>query len=104
MHDPVRPVLKQPAYLGWEGKFRKIDLTVERPFRGEELLSRMKGWFTVDVMEVIEIVNRYGRLKLLDDYHLVVETEGKEELEALAADLTRVFGKEVELEYLPKGS
>ena len=36
MHDPVRPVIKQPAVIGWEAKQRQIDLVIERSFKGEE--------------------------------------------------------------------
>lgn len=102
MHDPVRPVLKRPSAIGWEAKFRQIDLVIERPMRGEELLSRMKGWFTVDVRKVIEIVLQHGKLKLLDDYHLVVETEGEAEMIALAGKLAETFGEEMELERFVK--
>ena len=98
MHDPVRPVLKRPSAIGLEAKFRRIDLVIERPLRGEELLSRMKGWFTVDVRQVIEIVRQHGKLKLLDDYHLVVETEGKPEMASLAEKLAEAFGEEMGLE------
>ena len=47
LQDPVRPVSKKPAVLGWMAKHRSIDLEIERPLRGEELLRQMKGWFTV---------------------------------------------------------
>ncbi|RPJ11587.1 MAG: hypothetical protein EHM37_03900 [Deltaproteobacteria bacterium] len=102
MHDPVRPVLKGPSVIGWEAKFRQIDLVIERFMRGEELLSRMKGWFTVDVRQVIEIVRQYGKLKLLDDTHLVVETEGEPEMTALAEKLADAFGEEMGLERFVK--
>ncbi|MDP3282915.1 MAG: hypothetical protein Q8M56_00610 [Desulfobacterales bacterium] len=102
MHDPVRPVLKKPSVIGWEAKLRRIDLVIERPLRGEELLSRMKGWFTVDVRQVIEIVRRHGKLKLLDDYHLVVETEGEPEMTSLAEKLAEAFGEEMGLERFVK--
>jgi hypothetical protein len=95
MHDPVRPVLKRPAAIGWEAKYRQIDLVIERPLRGEELLSRMKGWFTVDVKKATEIIKQYGKLKLLDDYHLVVETEGEAEMATLAEKLADAFGQEM---------
>ena len=95
MHDPVRPVLKRPAAIGWEAKYRQIDLVIERPLRGEELLSRMKGWFTVDVKQATEIIKQYGKLKLLDDYHLVVETEGEAEMATLAEKLADAFGQEM---------
>lgn len=102
MHDPVRPVLKRPSVIRWEAKFRRIDLVIERPLRGEELLSRMKGWFTVDVRQVMEIVRQHGKLKLLDDYHLVVETEGEAEMTSLAEKLAEAFGEETGLERLTK--
>ena len=102
MHDPVRPVLKRSSAIGWEAKFRRIDLVIERPLRGEELLSRMKGWFTVDVRKVTEIVRQHGKLKLLDDYHLVVETDGEAGMTKLAAQLTEAFGDEIGLERLVK--
>jgi hypothetical protein len=102
MHDPVRPVLKRPSAIGWEAKFRRIDLVIERPLKGEELLSRMKGWFTVDVRKVIEIVRQHGKLKLLDDYHLVVETDCEAEMTTLAGQLAEAFGEEMELERFVK--
>ncbi len=102
MHDPVRPVLKRHSAIGWEAKFRRIDLVIERPLKGEELLSRMKGWFTVDVRKVTEIVKQHGKLKLLDDYHLVVETTGEAEMTSLAGQLAEAFGEEMGLERFAK--
>ncbi len=102
VHDPVRPVLKKASVIGWEAKFRSIDLVIERPLKGEELLSRMKGWFTVDVKKVIEIVRQHGKLKLLDDYHLVVETDGEGEMTSLAEKLAESFGEEMGLERFAK--
>ena len=101
-HDPVRPVLKRPAAIGWEAKFRQIDLVIERPLQGEELLARMKGWFTIDVKLAIDIVKQYGTLKLLDEYDLVVETEGEAAMTALAEKLAATFGEEMGLERLVK--
>ena len=102
MHDPVRPVLKGPSVIGWEAKFRRIDLVIERSLRGEELLPRMKGWFTVDVRRVIEIVRQHGKLKLLDDYDLVMETEDELEMTSLAEKLAEAFGEEMGLERYAK--
>jgi hypothetical protein len=102
VHDPVRPVLKQPAVLGWEAKQRQVDLVLERPFEGEELLRRMKGWFTVDVHLAIEIIQRYGKLKVLDGYDLVVETRSQSELDALSKKLAEAFGQEAWLEPIVK--
>jgi hypothetical protein len=102
VHDPVRPVLKQPAVLGWEAKQRKVDLVIERPFQGEELLRRMKGWFTVDVHQVIDIIHQHGKLKVLDGYDLVVETHSPSEMETLSENLTAAFGQEAWLEPIAK--
>jgi hypothetical protein len=102
MHDPVRPVLKRQAALGWEAKNRKVDLVIERPLKGEEMLRRMKCWFTADVHKVAEIVKEHGELKTLDDYHLVIETKDIKALEALSEDLKKAFGEEVWVEPIPK--
>ena len=102
VHDPVRPVLKKAAVLGWEAKRRQVDLVLERPFEGEELLRRMKGWFTVDVHQVIDIVQQRGKLKVLDGYDLVVETRSQSEMDALSEKLTEAFSEEAWLEPIAK--
>ena len=102
MHDPVRPVLKQPAVIGWEAKQRQVDLVIERSFQGQELLSRMQGWFTVDVHQVIDIIQQHGKLKVLDGCDLVVEARSQAELEALSRELTETFGQEAWLEPIAK--
>ena len=102
VHDPVRPVLKRPAAIGWDGKYRQIDLVIERPPRGEELLARMKGWFTVDVRQAGEIIKQHGNLKLLDEYDLVVETKDEAEMKTLEEKLAETFGEEMGLERLAK--
>jgi hypothetical protein len=102
MHDPVTPVLVQPAIVGWEAKRRKVDLTIERAFTGEELLRRMKGWVTTDPGEVIDVVRKHGRLKVLDDRELVIEFEGLEGFDALQKELAATFGGEADLELTPR--
>jgi hypothetical protein len=102
MHDPVTPVMARPALVGWEAKNRRVDLTIERAFNGEELLRRMKGWVTTDPREVIEVVNRYGRLKVLDDRELVVECEDSEAFEKLQKALLGAFGNQADLELVRK--
>ena len=99
MHDPVSPVLIRPALIGWDGRQREISLAIERPFKGSELLARMKGWITVDVDMAKAIFARHGRLKLLDDRELVVECEGPEQMLSLERDLEQAFGDQVSLEY-----
>lgn len=99
MHDPVSPVLVRPSVIGWDAKQRQVDLVIERPLKGPELLARMKGWVTADVDSAAEILQRYGRLKLLDDRELVVECEGPEQIVDLERELDEAFGNEVNLEY-----
>jgi hypothetical protein len=102
MHDPITPMVVQPAIIGWEAKQRKVDLQIERAFNGEELVRRMKGWITVDPSKVIETINQFGRLKVLDDRDLVVEVEKMENFQSLQKALQETFGNEVEAELIPK--
>jgi len=104
MHDPVTPVVVQPAVIGWDAKKRRVDLQIERSFNGEELVRRMKGWVTVDPSRVIEVVNRFGRLKVLDDRDLVIEFEKKEDLLNLQKALAESFGDQVDAEPISRGS
>jgi hypothetical protein len=102
MHDPVSPIVLQPAVIGWEAKKRRVGTQIERAFNGEELVRRMKGWITVDPKKVIDIVNQYGRLKVLDDRELVVEVEKAEDLQSLQGALREAFGDEVDAEAIQK--
>jgi hypothetical protein len=104
MHDPVTPVMVRPAVVGWEAKKRRVDLTIERAFTGEELVRRMKGWVTADPLKAIEVVHRFGRLKVLDDKDLVIEFEKAEDLQNLQRALSEVFGGEVDVEEIAKAS
>jgi len=104
MHDPVTPLVVQPALIGWEAKKRRVDLTIDRAFNGEELVRRMKGWVTVDPAKVIDVVNRFGRLKVLDDKELVVEVEKKENLHNLETALVEAFGNEMNVEEIVKST
>ncbi len=98
MHDPVTPCIVQPAVIGWEAKKRSVDLTIQRAFKGDELVQRMKGWVTADVQKVIEVINRHGHLKVLDERELVVEMETERDFEDLAGDLLHHFKDQVDLE------
>ncbi|MBE9543443.1 MAG: hypothetical protein IMF02_03045, partial [Proteobacteria bacterium] len=51
---------------------------------------------------VTEIIRQHGKLKILDDYDLVVETRDKPDLEALSHKLSEAFGGEVWLEPIVK--
>jgi uncharacterized protein YqgQ len=102
MHDPVTPMVAQPALVGWEAKKRRVDLTIERAFNGEELVKRMKGWVTTDPYKVIEVVKQYGKLKVLDDRELVIEMEKEEQFKGLQNALLETFGNEVDIEMMKK--
>ncbi len=102
MHDPVTPVVVQPALIGWEAKQREVDLHIERAFTGEELVRRMKGWVTVDPKAVIEVVRPLGRLKVLDDRDLVIEFDKTESFENLQKALHQAFGNEINIELIHK--
>ena len=98
MHDPVTPVIVKPALIGWDAKKRDVELTIERAFKGDELVLRMKGWVTVDVKKAIEVVKQYGHMKVLDERDLVVEMETEKEFEALNRELSERFGDQLDLE------
>ncbi|MGZ3537993.1 MAG: hypothetical protein ACXU99_12350 [Thermodesulfobacteriota bacterium] len=102
MHDPVTPIVVQPAIIGWEAKKRSVGTQIERAFNGEELVQRMKGWITVDPKKVIEVVSRYGRLKVLDERELVVEVEKIEDVQKLQKAVQDTFGGEVDVEPISK--
>jgi len=102
MHDPVTPVVVQPAVIGWEAKERRVDLQIERVFTGEELVRRMKGWITADPQKVIEVIQGYGRLKVLDERELVIEVEKSEDFQRLQKKMQETFGDEVNVEAISK--
>jgi hypothetical protein len=102
--DPVQPLLVQPATIGWRARFREVDLTIERPFSGEELARRMKGWVTIDPRAFCRIVESHGWLKVFDDGGLMVEVEDEKALQALKTALVEHFGDQVDLEVMEKRS
>jgi uncharacterized protein YqgQ len=102
MHDPVTPIIVQPAVIGWKAKQRRVELKIERAFNGEELVRRMKGWVTADPSQVIEVIRQFGRLKVLDDRELVVEFERMEDFQNLQKALFDKFGKEINAELIIK--
>jgi len=102
MHDPVTPIMLQPAIIGWEAKKRKVGTQIERAFNGEELVRRMKGWITIEPNEVVKVVNQYGRLKVLDDRELVVEVEKTEDIQRLQKAVQEAFQGEVDIETILK--
>lgn len=94
-HDPVSPVLRAPAQVGWDGWFRTIDLVTPRHFKGRELLMRTRGWWTVEPEDVERVVSGHGRLVLGEGGELMVECDHHEDLQALTDHLAEKFGNEV---------
>ena len=98
MHDPVTPIIVKPAVISWDAKERDVELTIERAFKGDELVMRMKGWVTVEVKKVVEIIDKYGYLKVLDERDLVVDVETEEDYEKLNKDIETEFKDQLNLE------
>jgi hypothetical protein len=96
-HDPVSPVLRAPAQVGWSAWFRTIDLVTPQPLKGEELLRRTRGWWTVEPTDVAKAVKEHGRLVVGDGGELMVEFEDEKSAEALSEALESRFGDQVQL-------
>jgi hypothetical protein len=96
-HDPVAPVLRAPAQIGWDAWFRSIELVTPQPLKGEELLRRTRGWWTVEPNDVAEVVKRHGRLVVGDQGELMVECADQDTVRALSQALLERFGDQVQL-------
>jgi hypothetical protein len=96
-HDPVSPVLREPAQIGWSAWFRTIDLVTPQLLKGEELLRRTRGWWTVEPTDVAEIVKKYGRLIVGDGGELMVEFEDEKAAEDLSEALKERFDDQIQL-------
>ena len=94
-HDPVSPVLKSPAQIGWAARFRTIDLVTPRRLKGPELLMRTRGWWTVEPTEVLKTVEAHGKLVLGENGELMVEFSDQKAVDALASSLVERFGDHV---------
>jgi hypothetical protein len=94
-HDPVSPVLKAPAQIGWEAWFRSIDLVTPRKLKGRELLMRTRGWWTVEPEDVAQVVEAHGRLVVGQGGELLVEFANDQQAQDLSAALSEKFGNSV---------
>ena len=94
-HDPVSPVLKSPAQIGWAARFRTIDLVTPHNLKGRELLMRTRGWWTVEPAEVLKIVEEHGKLVLGDQGELMIELADQKAVDGLSASLSERFGDQV---------
>jgi len=94
-HDPVTPVMKEPARIGWNAWFRSIDLITPHKLKGEELLRRTRGWWTVDPDDVARVVKPYGRVVVGEGGELMVEFQSRADADRLAEELKKEFGEQV---------
>ena len=94
-HDPVSPVLRGPAQIGWEAWFRDIDLVTPRKLKGQEMLMRTRGWWTVEPNEDAEVVKTHGRLVVGENGELMVEFKEQKDVEALSEALSNHFGDQM---------
>jgi len=94
-HDPVSPVLKAPAQIGWDALFRNIDLVTPRRLKGRELLMRTRGWWTREPSEIAEIVERHGKLVVGPKGELMVELADEATAKALSEALLEAFEDQV---------
>jgi hypothetical protein len=94
-HDPVSPVLKAPAEIGWDAWFRTIDLVTPNKLKGRELLLRTRGWWTVDPSDVLDTVEKQGKLVVGEKGELMVEFTDQKALDALSIALSERFGDQV---------
>ena len=94
-HDPVSPVLHAPAQIGWEAWFRRIDLVTPQRLKGEELLLRTRGWWTVEPKDVAEVIKKHGRLAVGEGGELMVELSDQKAAEDLSEALSENFGDQV---------
>jgi hypothetical protein len=65
--------------------------------KGEELLKRTRGWWTVEPDDVAEVVKQYGRLVVGDGGELMVECESQEAAEGLSKALEERFDDQVQI-------
>jgi len=94
-NDPVSPVLRAPAQIGWDSWFRSIDLVTPNRLKGKELLLRTKGWWNVEPSEVADVVEKYGKLVVGEKGELMMELPDQRAAEALSAALSKHFGDKV---------
>ena len=94
-HDPVSPVLRAPAQVGWDAWYREIDLVTPRRFKGKELLLRTRGWWTVEPLAVAGVIEEQGRLAVGENGELLVELEDDTAAETLSRTLSEHFDNQV---------
>ncbi len=94
-HDPVSPVLKEPAQIGWDSWFRDIDLVTPRKLKGKELLLRTRGWWTIEPSLIADIIEKHGKIVVGNNGELMVEFENEKQAETLDMELKENFKDQV---------
>lgn len=94
-HDPVTPVLRAPAEIGWEAWFRTIELVTPRKLKGRELLMRTRDWWTTEPTEILPVIEAHGKLVVGEKGELMVECRDEGTMEKLAVILKEKFGDQV---------
>jgi len=94
-HDPVTPVIRAPAEIGWDAWFRTIALVTPNLLKGRELLMRTRGWWTVEPSDVAVVVEAHGRLVVGKKGELMVELSDQETADALSSALSERFDSQV---------
>jgi hypothetical protein len=94
-HDPVSPVLRTPVQIGWDAWYRSIDLVTPQPLKGEELLRRTRGWWTVEPEDVAALVKKHGKLVVGEGGELMVACDDEQSLANLRQELSDLFGDQV---------
>jgi hypothetical protein len=64
-------------------------------FKGEELLLRTRGWWTVEPKEVSEVIKKHGCLIVGEKGELLVEFTDQKAVETLSTALSERFGNQV---------
>ena len=94
-HDPVSPVLRAPAEIGWDAWFRTIDLVTPKRLKGRELLMRTRGWWTTEPADVQDVVEEHGKLVVGEKGELMVEFSDEKAVDALSSALSKHFADQV---------
>jgi len=63
--------------------------------KGKELLMRTRGWWTREPLEIAEIVERHGKLKVGPKGELMVELADETTAETLSGALREAFEDQV---------
>jgi len=98
LNDPVCPKIISPCVIGWDAKFREVELVIEKMLSPDELVKSMKGWITVDPVKVLKIINKFGKFIFDKNGELFVELENITIFKDLKEELNKIFKDEIIIE------